>query len=270
MISAVFSVATWNLKFNSTPDRTLSYLQHARWDIACLQEVSRSASALLGHRENWTVVDGLKLASQELSSWKRPHATAIVARNGWRLEDSGVVADTPTPGRGVRALVRRDDEFVSVISWHAPNAAGEGVETKMAGYRAVVTAIGATDGPLVVGLDSNHWSLRTDLDLVDHNADSPFAFENQFFSGDPQHRLRDALNVYLRENRDVYEELINRRPNGPLEVTYKRGGTLDRFDYIMVSDHFHVDEISHDFEGAREAGSDHGLVSAVLSRHASR
>jgi endonuclease/exonuclease/phosphatase family metal-dependent hydrolase len=98
MISAVLSVATWNLKFNSTPDRTLRYLQHARWDIACLQEVSRSASALLEHRGNWTVVDGLKLASQELSSWKRPHATAIVARNGWRLEDSGVVADTPNAG----------------------------------------------------------------------------------------------------------------------------------------------------------------------------
>jgi hypothetical protein len=270
MICAVLSVATWNLKFNSTPDRTLSYLEHARWDIACLQEVSRSASALLEQREDWTVVHGLKLASQELSSWKRPHATAIVARNGWRLENSGVVADTPTPGRGVRALARRDDDVLSVISWHAPNAAGEGVETKMAGYRAVVTAIGATAGPLVVGLDSNHWSLSTDLDLIDYDADSPFAVENQFFSGDPQHRLRDALIVYLRENRDAYEKLLNCRPNGPLEVTYKRGDLLDRFDYIMVSDDFDVDEISHDFEGAREPGSDHGLVSAVLSWHASR
>jgi hypothetical protein len=140
----------------------------------------------------------------------------------------------------------------------------------MAGYRAVVTAIGATAGPLVVGLDSNHWSLSTNLDLVDHDANSPRAVENQFFSGHPQHRLRDALNVYLREEPRCIRKLINRRPNGPLEVTYKRGDTLDRFDYIMVSDDFHVDEISHDFEGAREPGSDHGLVSAVLSWHASR
>lgn len=262
----MFSIATWNLKFNSNPDRTLSYLQRARWDIACLQEVSGSASRLLEHCGDWTVVDGLKLAFPELSSRKRPHATAIVARNGWSLEDPGVVADTPTPGRCVRALARRDDDAVWVISWHAPNAAGEGVQTKMAGYGALVTAIDVTAGPLVVGLDSNHWSLSTDLDLVDHDPESPFAFENQFFSGHPQHRLRDALNVYLRENPRAYEELIARRPNGPLEVTYKRGHTLDRFDYIMVSDDFHVDEIAHDFEGAREAGSDHGLVSAVLSR----
>jgi hypothetical protein len=203
MIRPVLSVATWNLKFNSAPDRTLSYLRHARWDIACLQEVSGSASRVLERHEDWTVVDGLKLASQEFSSWKRPHATAIVARNRWSLENPEVVADTPTPGRGVKAVARRDGDVVSVISWHAPNAAGEGVETKMAGYRAVVTAIGATAGSLVVGLDSNHWSLSADLDLVDHDPESPFAFENQFFSGHPQHRLRDALNVYLRENPDV-------------------------------------------------------------------
>ena len=134
----------------------------------------------------------------------------------------------------------------------------------------MVTAIDATAGPLVVGLDSNHWSLSTDLDLVEHDAHSPIAAENQFFSGEPRHRLRDALIVYLREHRDAYEKLISLRPNGPLAVTSKRGGTLDRFDYIMVSDDFHVNEISHDFAGARETGSDHGLVAAVLSQVSSR
>jgi endonuclease/exonuclease/phosphatase family metal-dependent hydrolase len=266
MIGRVFSVATWNLKFNSTPDRTLSYLSSARWDIACLQEVSRSASRALEQRDDWTIVDGIKLGCEELSGWKRPHAAAIVARNGWCLEAPGLVRDTPTPGRGVRALARRDDDVVSVISWHAPNAAGEGVKTKMAGYRAVVAAIAATDGPLVVGLDSNHWSLSTELDLAGHDPGHRFAVEHQFFSRNPQHRLRDALNVYLRNNPDAYAALIRLRPSGPLEVTYKRGATLDRFDYIMVSDDLHVDAISHDFDGACGAGSDHGLVSAVLSR----
>ena len=132
----MLSIATWNLKFNSAPSRTLSYLDHARWDVACLQEVSISASAWLCQREGWTVIDGLKLTAQQPTAGKRPHAAAIVARNGWRLESPGVVADTPTPGRGVSGVARRDDDVLSVISWHAPNAAGEGVRTKMAGYRA--------------------------------------------------------------------------------------------------------------------------------------
>ena len=266
----MLSVATWNLKFNSAPGRTLSYLGQARWDVACLQEVSGSASAWLEQRDDWTVIDGLKLTEQQPTAGKRPHAAAIVVRNGWRLASPGVVADTPTPGRGVTGIARRDHDVVSIISWHAPNAAGEGVRTKMAGYRAGIAAIAAITGPLIVGLDSDHWSLSADLDIADGDSTSPFAIENQFFSSRPQHRLRDALPAYLRENPDAYNRLIKARPHGPLEVTDKRGKTLDRFDYIMVSDDFHVDDISHDYEGARGAGSDHGMVSALLSQHSSR
>src|SRR5581483_8510659 len=159
------------------------------------------------------------------------------------------------PGRGVRAIARRDEDALSVISWHAPNAAGEGVKTKMAGYRSVIAAIAEVAVPLVVGLDSNHWSLAIDLDLDVYDATGPFAVENQFFSRDPQHRLRDALILYLREHPERYEELVRLRPTGPLEVTYKRGKTLDRFDYIMVSNELRVIDITNDFPGATSAGS---------------
>lgn len=64
MISHMLSVATWNLKFNSVPERTLSYLDSARWDVACLQEVSPSASRLLESHEDWTMANGLKLDSR--------------------------------------------------------------------------------------------------------------------------------------------------------------------------------------------------------------
>ena len=39
---------------------------------------------------------------------------------------------------------------------------------KMAGYSALIEAIGGISGPLVAGIDSNHWSLRTDLGLAPH------------------------------------------------------------------------------------------------------
>lgn len=198
----------------------------------------------------------------------RPHGVAIVARHGWHLVDPSAIVGTPKPGRGVHARARRGDKAVSVISWHAPNAAGEGVKTKMAGYQALIVATGAIDGPLVVGFDSNHWSLGTDLQLGGYDAASPCSVKNQFFSATPQHRLRDALLVHLRQSPEFYERLLQQRPNGPLEVTYKRGATLDRFDYIMVSDELDVDDISHDFDGACKAGSDHGLVSVLLTSQA--
>jgi hypothetical protein len=263
---AEVSVATWNMLFNNAGRRALDYLEGAPWDIACLQEVNRGASELLTGRDSWTVVDGLDLACEQLASWKRPHAAALVARNGWELADGGLVVGTPTPGRGVTAVARNGETALSVISWHAPNFRGEGLETKMAGYRAVVAAIKAIEGPLVVGLDSNHWSEGTDLELLP--APKPgeqFEEENRFFSADPQHRLRDALLVYLRSHPDAYAEILRLRPGGPLEITYKHGATLDRFDYLMISEELAVLDIRHDYEGDRTGGSDHGFVSARLA-----
>jgi hypothetical protein len=260
------SVATWNMHFNNAGDRALAYLEGSGWDIACLQEVNRSTSDLLKQRDDWSVVNGLDLASEQLASWKRPHAAALVARNGWKLADGQLVVDTPTPGRGVTALASDGVSALKVISWHAPNFAGEGHESKMAGYRAVLAAIAAIEGPLVVGLDSNHWSEGTELESPAAPAPgSRFEEENRFFSAEPQHRLRDALLVYLREHPEAYAEALRLRPDGPLAVTYKHGDTFDRFDYLMISDDMDVLTITHDYEGNRTGGSDHGFVAARVA-----
>jgi hypothetical protein len=77
--------------------------------------------------------------------------------------------------------------------------------------------------------------------------------------------LRDALLVYLRERPEAHAEAVRLRPDGPLAVTYKHGDTLDRFDYLMISEDMDVLAITHDYEGDRTGGSDHGLVSARLA-----
>lgn len=57
------------------------------------------------------------------------------------------------------------------------------------------------------------------------------------------------------------------RPDGPLQPTYRRGATLDRFDYIMVSEDFTVTDVFSEFDtesGMGPAGSDHAFLSARL------
>ena len=259
------TVATWNMLFRSGAERTLAYLEQAEWDIACLQEVRASTSARLTERTDWAVIDGLTLAADFYSSWKRPHAAALVARNGWSFSDGDLIANNPKPGRGLQAIAEKGDSRINVISWHAPNAAAEGAEVKMAGYSALIEAIGGISGPLVAGIDSNHWSLRTDLGLAPHDPNEPaFEVENQFFASEPQHRLRDALLDWLRTHPEEYAKCLELRPRGPLEITYKRGATYDRFDYLMISDELRVRGMTHDYEGATAAGSDHAFVSAAL------
>jgi hypothetical protein len=222
------------------------------------------ASNRLREKEGWSGANGLELAWLDgAGSPSRPHGAAVVARNGWEL-DSFEVVGGPKSGRGVVARAVRGPEAIAVMSWHAPNRAGQGLEAKMDGYRAMIERVRKLEGPLVIGMDANHGSPGTSLDPVDPDPDHEHALEIEFFSNAPGHDLSDALLVYLRDDPDAYRELLRQRPDGPLEVTYAHGATPDRYDYIMITSQFEVEHIVHDYAGALAAGSDHGFVSAEL------
>ena len=142
----------------------------------------------------------------------------------------------------------------------------QGLETKMAGYRAMIDAVRESGGPLIVGMDANHGSLGTSLEPCDPDPEHEHAVEIEFFSNKSGHELSDALLVYLRNRPGAYEAVCRARPQGPLEVTYIHGKTPDRYDYIMVSSEFDVWEMVHDYDASNAAGSDHALVEARLKR----
>lgn len=269
-------IATWNVKSNNAADKVIDYLRAAAWDLVCLQEVSGSTSRLLAAEPDWDVVDGLQLAADELSG-ARPSASAIVARSGWRLRHGRVMADTHVAGRGISAQASGYGLRIEIVSWHAPHAQrwkgdskADAIARKMRGYELLERTIAAIDGPAVVGMDANHWNLRTELDLPDGPPQGdPYYAENRFFSSSADHSLRDALIAYLERRPKRHAELVRLRPDGPLEVTHDRGGRgiQDRFDYLMISDEFTVEDITHAYDEKESGigGSDHGFVSAELS-----
>ena len=198
-----------------------------------------------------------------------PHGSALVARRDVRLRDGALIAGVPKPQRGVRAVADLGDRSVAVASWHAPNAAGEGVGVKMQGYRAINAWMCEVAGPAVIGFDSNHWSITSALDLADvPNSSDRWLFENQFFGRQRLHGFRDALLDHLRERPDEYARVLAERPDGPLAVSYVRGRrdapVADRFDYVFVSNDITVREVVYDYAAAVAAGSDHGSVRARL------
>jgi endonuclease/exonuclease/phosphatase family metal-dependent hydrolase len=48
-------------------------------------------------------------------------------------------------------------------------------------------------------------------------------------------------------------------------VVERENAIEDRFDYVFVSDEIGVTYCSYDYEVAKAAGSDHGIVTAELS-----
>ncbi len=263
--------ASWNIRYCGVEGarRRLDFLSSRDWDIVALQEVSRRAWDVItesGIAESWAYT--LEMF-EPTSIRKRHHGVALLARNGFRLSTFKLILGLPKAERALVARTTVGDTPVTVASWHAPNAAGEGVLTKMQGYRGIGDWLGTVTGPILLGFDGNHCNLSVDLDPQPVPAsDDPWLLENLFFGSNKLHRLRDALLDHLRQDEAEYEEIRKRRPQGPLAVSYVRGSREnpieDRFDYVFVSEEIEVAGCSYDYQGATAAGSDHGIVTAEL------
>ena len=162
---------------------------------------------------------------------------------------------------------------LNAVSWHAPNATGQSVKFKMAGYAGIIAHFERLKGSVILGFDSNHWNLDTALapNPPPEPGSSDWYLENLFFSASPPHALRDAFLDYLVDNPAEHARILEERPEGPLAVTYVRGSKArpqpDRFDYVFISEHFSVERVAHNYEASVEAGSDHATVQADLRVH---
>ncbi len=258
--------ATWNLRYcgKDQAQRRVDFLEGWDWDVIALQEVSGRAwdgITKSGIAESgYYALEGFGLTPQG-----RSHGAALLARNGFWLSRSQLIPHLPKSERALAAVASVGDTAVTVASWHAPNAAGEGVTTKMKGYRGILDWLKGISGATILGFDGNHWNRSTNLEpkpVPDRN--DRWLLENQFFGSNEVHKLRDAFLDHLRQHPLEYEEILKQRPEGPLAVSYVRGSTEDRFDYVFVSDEVSVKHCSYNYTEARAAGSDHGIVTADL------
>jgi endonuclease/exonuclease/phosphatase family metal-dependent hydrolase len=264
--------ATWNIRKCSADQATrrLALLRTLAWDVLALQEVSPAA---------WTVLRDSTIAPArayafELAgaclSGRQPHGAALLAQNGYRLAEPRLIPGLPKAERGLTATLMGLPLPVAVASWHAPNAASEGVQVKMAGYRALLAWLNAVPGAVVLGFDGNHWNPSLELEprVVADDARDRWLLENQFFGGNGLHRLRDAYLDHLRRHTAEYEAICRLRLTGPLAVSYVRGPhhkrVADRFDYVFASAELEVRTCTYEYDRAIAAGSDHGLVLADL------
>ena len=84
----------------------------------------------------------------------------------------------------------------------------------------------------------------------------------------PLHKLRDCLRLYLAERPRIMEEIVSRRPTGPLAISHIRGNRRKmiecRYDFIYISPGLDVLQVNYLYEESVQAGSDHALVTALL------
>ncbi|GEM_PF-1488330 len=227
----------------------------------------------------------------------RDFGCAILARNGAKIHSSGLIPsaeldpasklDLSKFGDASRPLVESllwaqvqlpDGTVINAVAAHPPHSAGKGedramrIERKLRTYAALERWVKNRTN-VVVGIDGNAW--------IDTACDDPFdspaipktrddpqqAVSEFFYDGTERHGLQDVYRVWLHQDPARIDAIRSRRSLGPLAVTFVRGTTrkvADRFDAIMASRAFPVQQVDHSYEDSVSAGSDHSYVLALL------
>ena len=219
-----------------------------------LQEV-RGSDVRAAH----DATEGQALFSQEVfpPATLRWMGCGLLIRTGEVL-DAGVIGDLPKPQRSLWARVSHPTLGpVTVVSWHAPNRAGDGLEAKMAAFRATSEWLEAAPRPLLIGADLNTW--RDPVDLVRPESGEPHFHEHEFVGPGPRHGLTDAYRSVL-EHRGRLETLRKEQPDGPLECSHElSNGARHRMDRVYTSAELRPIDGGYLKAESLQAGSDHAL-----------
>lgn len=251
-------VVEWNVNgyVRASQPELLASLE---WDIACLQEVTRTT---------WdsfrALADDGGVAFDHLPPLAGPgprYATAVLIRGGFTLTGLSVLPDMPSPERAAVAELEVDRRTIWVGSWAAPPGVSWGKAGKGRQVERFAAWLAHRPGPVIVGIDRNapKWEHHDLAEDEWWNSREPL-----LYGVDRVHALEDAYRTFLALDAEEAARVFAERPDGPLAVTHARGGVECRYDAIYASPEFEVVDVAHHWDAAREAGSDHAMVTSTL------
>ncbi len=268
------TVVSWNVDgWHTIRDEQVALIDQTGAELLLAQEVT-AASADVLRGAGWEIVTALELlpGSHVERSGRRPRfSCAVAVRGDLQMRSTAVLKDAPSP---VRTLVARIEgpagPFVAMSAALPPGsmwgrAAKQGQARVIGAHLEVLRGEGVL---VVVGMDRNGPKHeRFDPDETEWWAED----EPALFAADAPHGLRDVLVTLYAQDLERFAEAREARPDGPLDVSYVEQRTdppsSRRYDVILASPDWVIRDVAYDYQGAVEAGSDHGLVQSELGVH---
>jgi hypothetical protein len=188
---------------------------------------------------------------------------AVFGRAPFQCCSAQLLEELPFPERALIVKVNRGVEM-SICSFHTPPGVNWG-KIKPQTLRAIAEWLAKQNGHTIFGIDAN--APKTDHPVF-HQNQWWWEDEPTLLGHSPLHELRDCLRVYLAERPHMFEEIVSRKPAGPLAISYIRGkgrAMIEcRYDFIYISPGLGVLDVNYLYEESVLAGSDHALVTALL------
>jgi hypothetical protein len=264
----MLTVVSWNVDgWHTLRDAQVGLIDATGAELLLAQEVTSTSADVL-RAAGWEVVTALELLPPDHveRAGRRPRfSCAVAVRGRLRLVSAEVLADAPSPVRTLVARVDGPSGLIVAMSAALPPGSMWGRAAKQGQARTIGAHLAALDGPVIVGMDRNG---------PKHERFDPAETEwwpedePALFVPDAAHGLRDVLLTLHAERPERREAARALRPGGPLEVSYVEQRTTPpsprRYDVILASPDWQVRDLVYDYDGSVTAGSDHGLVRAVL------
>jgi endonuclease/exonuclease/phosphatase family metal-dependent hydrolase len=263
-------VVSWNVDgWHTIRDQQLRLLDDTGADVALLQEVTPTSLRRLRHA-GWHGDSALELVDDDHTErrGRRPRfACAVLARRDITVVSSSLIAATPSTVRALLARLRVRDLEVMAMSAALPPGRQWGRAAKVGQAEAIFQAARDAAAPVLVGMDRNGPKHeRWNLSATEWWREDPA----HLFDGRAAHGCIDVLDRWFASNRAALQHAMRQQPDGPREVSYVERRASPpvnrRYDVIMVDESWDVRHVRYRYEEAIEAGSDHGLVEATLSR----
>jgi endonuclease/exonuclease/phosphatase family metal-dependent hydrolase len=268
------TVVSWNVDgWHTIRDEQVALIDQTGAELLLAQEVTPASAEVL-RGAGWEIVTALGLLPEDHveRAGRRPRfSCAVAVRGDLRMARTAVLKDASSPVRTLVARIEgRAGPFVAMSAALPPGsmwgrAAKQSQARVIGAHLEVLRGEGA---PVVVGMDRNGPKHeRFDPDETEWWAED----EPTLFANDAPHGLRDVLVTLYAQDPERLAVARAARPDGPLEVSYveQRSDPPSprRYDVILASPDWEVRDVAYGYQGAVEAGSDHGLVQSELVVH---
>jgi exonuclease III len=271
---SLLTVISWNVDgWHTILDEQMALIDRTEADLLLAQEVTPASADVL-RRAGWELVTALELlpVSHVERAGRRPRfSCAVAVRGDLRIGSSAVLTGAPSPVRSLVARIERPSGPLVAISAALPPGSMWGSAAKQGQARVIAAHLEELrdEGiPAIIGMDRNgpkHERFEPE-DTEWWAEDDP-----ALFAADAPHGLRDVLVMLYAQDSERLAAARAARPDGPLEVSYVEQRTDPpaprRYDIILASPDWEVRDVTHDYQAAVEAGSDHGLVQSELVVH---
>jgi endonuclease/exonuclease/phosphatase family metal-dependent hydrolase len=260
-----FRVSSWNVNNRNFRGTHAELLRRVDTDLLALQEVSPSFYQELTGTGlfDWSEFSLSLRPPQREEGRSRRLGCAVFGRSPFQKYSAQLLAELPFPERALIVKINSGVEM-RMCSFHTPPGASWG-KIKPQTLRAIAEWLAKQSGHTIFGIDAN--APKTDHPMFEQNkwwwGDEPTLLGHS-----PLHKLRDCLRLYLAERPHLLQEIVSRRPAGPLAISHIRGNRRKmiecRYDFIYISPGLDVVDVNYLYGESVQAGSDHALVTALL------